>query len=194
MRSAGSALAALHGSDRTTAPVRSVALERAVLQSDLELVAQYWPEVASLVRRSTEGPMRSATASPDMVLSHGDFTPAQVLLDGQDVAIVDLDTLCWADPALDLGRFLAHLELLAVKRGGDAATPLVHDLTRAFLRGYGEATPRTAAAAEATDRIALYKTTTLARTALRACRQLKDYRVELALGLLDSTNTRRVDL
>ena len=109
--------------------------------------------------------MRSATASPDMVLSHGDFTPAQVLLDGQDVAVVDLDTLCWADPALDLGRFLAHLELLAVKRGGDAATPLVHDLTRAFLRGYGEATPRTAAAAEATDRIALYKTTTLARTA-----------------------------
>ena len=194
VRSAGSALAALHGSDRTTAPVRSVALERSVLQADLELVAQYWPEVASLVRRATEGPMRSATASPDMVLSHGDFTPAQVLLDGQNVAVVDLDTLCWADPALDLGRFLAHLELLAVKRGGDAATPLVHDLTRAFLRGYGEATPRTAAAAEATDRIALYKTTTLARTALRACRQLKDYRVELALGLLDSTNTRRVDL
>jgi Ser/Thr protein kinase RdoA (MazF antagonist) len=129
-----------------------------------------------------------------MVLSHGDFTPAQVLLDDSAVGIVDLDTLCWADPALDLGRFLAHLELLAVKRGGPAAAPLVQDLGRAFLSGYAELTPRTAAAAEARERLALYRLTTLARTALRSSRQLKDYRVELALGLLDSTTTRRVDL
>jgi aminoglycoside phosphotransferase (APT) family kinase protein len=165
-----------------------------MLRADLDLVSTYWPDVARAVRRVTEGPLATAEEPPAMVLSHGDFTPAQVLLDGAAVGIVDLDTLCWADPALDLGRFLAQLELLAVKHGGRAAGPLVRELSRAFLASYAEVTPRTAAAADAAERIALYRTTTLARTALRSCRQLKDYRVDLALGLLDSTTTGRVDL
>ena len=194
VRAAGTALACLHSSDRTTAPLHTHARERRMLQADLDIVSTYWPDVARAVRRVTEGPLATAEGPPDMVLSHGDFTPAQLLLDGTSVGIVDLDTMCWADPALDLGRFLAQLELLAVKRGGLAAAPLVHDLTGAFLAGYAELTQRTAAAAAATDRIALYRTTTLARTALRSCRQLKDYRVELALGLLDPTTTGRVDL
>jgi len=194
VHAAGVALASLHGSDLATAPVRTVVKEQATLRRELALVESYWPEVAAAVSSAVDGPLAPAPPAPDMVLSHGDFTPSQVLLDGSGTAVVDLDTLCWADPALDLGRFLAHLELLAVKAGGASATPVVHDLTRAFLDGYGGASARTAAAAEATERVALYRGTTLARTALRACRQLKEYRVGLALSLLDSINTRRVDL
>jgi aminoglycoside phosphotransferase (APT) family kinase protein len=194
VRAAGMALASLHGSDLATAPVRSLVKEQATLRRELALVGSYWPEVALTVGSAVDGALAAAPTAPDLVLSHGDFTPSQVLLDAGGTAVVDLDTLCWADPALDLGRFLAHLELLAVKQGGAAATPVVHDLSRAFLDGYGDASPRTAAAAEATERVALYRGTTLARTALRACRQLKEYRVGLALSLLDSITTRRVDL
>lgn len=41
---------------------------------------------------------------------HGDFYPDQVLLDGNKVAILDLDEAGYGDPAIDLGNFLAHLE------------------------------------------------------------------------------------
>jgi ABC-type multidrug transport system fused ATPase/permease subunit len=191
VHAAGTSLAALHGSDLATAPVRSAARERAVLRRERELVSRYWPEVAEAVDEAVDGRLAAAAPPPDLVLSHGDFTPAQVLVEGDGTAVVDLDTLCWADPALDLGRFLAHLELLAAKRGGPSATPVVYELTRSFLDGYGGATARTAAAAEAADRIALYRAATLARTALRACRQLKDYRLGLALSLLDATTSRK---
>jgi aminoglycoside phosphotransferase (APT) family kinase protein len=129
-----------------------------------------------------------------MVLSHGDFTPSQVLLDGRTAAMVDLDTLCWADPALDLGRYLAHLHLLAAKVDPRRAANLMEELTERFLDGYSRTSARTAAAGLATQRIAFYKATTLARTALHSCRQLKTSRFELAAGLLEDIHARRVDL
>ena len=47
------------------------------------------------------------------VLCHGDFTPSQVLLADHAVCgVVDFDTVCWSDSAIDLGRFLAQMELL----------------------------------------------------------------------------------
>jgi aminoglycoside phosphotransferase (APT) family kinase protein len=186
------ALASLHGSDLATAPVRSVVAERDSLRHELELVERYWPEVALEVRRLTDGVLESAPETAGMVLSHGDFTPSQVLLEGDGTAVVDLDTLCWADPALDLGRFIAHLELHAAKLGGERAAPLVEELTAAFLEGHSEASgDRRDAATEAAHRITLYRTTSLARSSLHACRQLKDRRLELALSLLESINTRR---
>jgi ABC-type transport system involved in Fe-S cluster assembly fused permease/ATPase subunit len=194
VRAAGLALAALHGSDLATAPVHTVNQERAALGRDLDLVGRVWPDVGATIRRSVDTVFEAAPSALDVVLSHGDFTPSQVLLDGASAAVVDLDTLCWADPSLDLGRFLAQLHLLARKHDPESADALMQDLTGTFLGGYGAATARTAAAAECSDRIAFYKATTAARSALRACRQLKSYRVDLALSLLESINARRVDL
>lgn len=190
---AGAALASLHGSDLATAPVRSVVAERDALASEIGLVERYWPEVAQQVRRLTDNVVGASPGTPDMVLSHGDFTPSQVLLDGAGTAVVDLDTLCWADPALDLGRFIAHVELQATKLGGERAAPLVEELTAVFLDGHARAggldRPVTG---EALHRITHYRATTLARSSLHACRQLKDGRMEGALSLLDSLNTRRL--
>jgi ABC-type multidrug transport system fused ATPase/permease subunit len=194
VRAAGLALAALHGSDLATAPVHTVNEERAALGRDLDLVSQVWPDVGATIRRAVDTVFEAAPPALDVVLSHGDFTPSQVLLDGASAAVVDLDTLCWADPSLDLGRFLAQLHLLALKQDPGSADALLEDLTDTFLRGYGDATARTAAAAECSERIAFYKATTAARSALHACRQLKSYRVDLALSLLESINARRVDL
>ncbi|MGH8965269.1 MAG: phosphotransferase family protein, partial [Actinomycetes bacterium] len=194
VRDSGRALAALHGSDLATAPVRSAADELAALRRDLELVTGVWPAVAEQVRRRIDLLPGGVPDAPDLVLSHGDFTPSQVLLDGHTPAVVDFDTLCWADPALDLGRYLAQLELLGLKFGGPSAGPLVELLIGEFLDGYGEATARAASGAAAADRIAFFKATTLARTALNSCRQLKSYRLDLALSLLDDVQAGRVDL
>nr|WP_324288001.1 phosphotransferase [Agrococcus sp. SL85] len=41
------------------------------------------------------------------MLSHGDWSPDQVLVDGGAVRIVDLDRVCTAPPERDLGSWLA---------------------------------------------------------------------------------------
>jgi ABC-type multidrug transport system fused ATPase/permease subunit/aminoglycoside phosphotransferase (APT) family kinase protein len=191
VRESGRALAVLHGSDLATAPVRSAADELAAVHREIEVVGGVWPDVAERVRRRREQLSGEVPEAPDLVLSHGDFTPSQVLLDGRTPAVVDFDTLCWADPALDLGRYLAHLDLLARKLGGPSVTTLVENLTNEFLGGYGEATARTASGAAAVDRIEFFKATTLMRTALNSCRQLKSYRLELAMSLLDDVHAGR---
>jgi ABC-type multidrug transport system fused ATPase/permease subunit len=193
VRAAGEALARLHGSDLATAPVHTAEAEQCTLRHTLELVAQSWPETARRLLGSSASLLVEPPDAPGLVLSHGDFTPSQVLLDGSSAAVVDLDTLCWADPALDLGRFLAHLELLAAKHGGVPGLGLVRDLADAFLTEYGAVTPETASAAAAVERIAFYRDATLTRSALNASLQLKAYRVALALSLLESSPTRRVD-
>jgi aminoglycoside phosphotransferase len=190
----GRALAALHGSDLSTAPVHSATEEVVALQADLHLDEKVWPDLAAPLRHRVDTLAAEVPVAPDMVLSHGDFTPSQVLLNDRGPAVVDLDTLCWADPALDLGRYLAHLELLATKVGGPAARGLTETLTVEFLSGYGDLTPRTARSAGAVDRIAFYKAAALARTALHSCRQLKQHRLELAESLLAGVLAGRVEL
>lgn len=45
---------------------------------------------------------------------HGDFYADQVLINGENIAIIDLDRAMGGDPAADLGNFLAHLERQAL--------------------------------------------------------------------------------
>jgi ABC-type multidrug transport system fused ATPase/permease subunit len=194
VRDSGRALAVLHGSDLTTAPVRRPVQELSDLRADLDLVTRFWPDVAERLRRHVDALATELPAAPDMVLSHGDFTPSQVLLDPAAPGVVDLDTLCWADPALDLGRYLAQLQLQAMKVAGPSARHLVENLTGEFLAGYGEATARSASGATALGRIAFYTRATLLRTALHSCRQVKGYRLDLATSLLEDVHAGRVDL
>ncbi|HEY6932502.1 MAG TPA: ABC transporter transmembrane domain-containing protein [Marmoricola sp.] len=194
VRRSGRALAVLHGSELASAPVRSVAAEIDDVRHELAVVAPIWPAVAARVEPELDLLARRLPEPARLVLSHGDFTPSQVLLDGESPAMVDLDTLCWADPGLDLGRYLAHLHL-KVRRNGVAGVQLTSDrLTAAFLEGYAAGGDRQAAAAAATDRIAAYEAITLARSALRSCRQLKPDRFELAMSLLEEIRRRRGDL
>jgi thiamine kinase-like enzyme len=50
----------------------------------------------------------SAIIPPDpLAPSHGSFRPAQVLINGEDIGFIDFDSFCQAEPALDIGLFLA---------------------------------------------------------------------------------------
>jgi thiamine kinase-like enzyme len=48
---------------------------------------------------------------------HRDFQYNQVLLGSDRVTIIDFDSMSIADPALDVGEFLAHLKWKALQRG-----------------------------------------------------------------------------
>jgi 5-methylthioribose kinase len=94
------------------------------------------PEVAAAVV-----PLIDRLLSAEEALCHGDFSPKNLLLHGQGFTLVDYETAHLGDPTMDLGFFLSHLLLKAVKRPNERDK--FFELTRAFWRGYGrEATFR----------------------------------------------------
>ncbi len=61
-------------------------------------------------------PLVSANPQP-MCLIHGQFGPSHIFLSGSQMAVVDLDTAGFGDPAIDLGNFTAVLRRkIAMKR------------------------------------------------------------------------------
>src|SRR5262249_37937766 len=68
-------------------------------------------------------------------LCHGDYSPKNILAHGGGFTLVDYETAHLGDPTMDLGFFLSHLMLKAIKRHGERER--YFDLTRAFWRGYG---------------------------------------------------------
>lgn len=73
---------------------------------------------------------------------HGDFKTDNLLVHKGALRILDLDRACWADPAVDLGKFLADLRWWC-PLGDEAGT-----LFAAFRAGYGHCDPTRWARAE----------------------------------------------
>jgi 5-methylthioribose kinase len=67
-------------------------------------------------------------------LCHGDYSPKNILVHDQGFTLVDYETAHLGDPTMDLGFFLSHLVLKAVKRHRQRQA--FFDLTRAFWSGY----------------------------------------------------------
>jgi aminoglycoside phosphotransferase (APT) family kinase protein len=67
-------------------------------------------------------------------LCHGDYTPKNILVHDGMFTLVDYETAHFGDPTMDLGLFLAHLTLKAV-RSPERSSRLTA-LMRMFWRGY----------------------------------------------------------
>jgi Phosphotransferase enzyme family len=75
------------------------------------LLEQYVPELAPDVRRVTGALTATLAALPTDTLrpGHGSYKGSQLLVRDGSVFLVDFDQFCLADPALDVGYFLAYL-------------------------------------------------------------------------------------
>jgi 5-methylthioribose kinase len=87
------------------------------------------PEVAAAV-----GPLVEQMLSLQEALCHGDYSPKNILTHDRGFTLVDYETAHLGDPTMDLGFFLSHLLLKAVKQHPRRAD--YFELTRAFWRGY----------------------------------------------------------
>lgn len=87
------------------------------------------PEVSALVAAITDDMLARHEA-----LCHGDYTPKNLLVQGDGFTLVDYETACLGDPAMDLGLFLCHLILKLAHRPDQRKE--FFELTRQFWRGY----------------------------------------------------------
>jgi 5-methylthioribose kinase len=92
-------------------------------------VQQRRPEVAAALQ-----PLIDSMMTRNEALCHGDYTPKNMLVHDQGFMLVDYETAHFGDPAMDIGLFLAHLLLKAVRR--PESRDSYFDLIRAFWRVY----------------------------------------------------------
>lgn len=93
-------------------------------------IQQRRPELAPFVE-----PLIQQLLTTKEALCHGDYSPKNILTHSQGFTLVDYETAHLGDPTMDLGFFLSHLLLKAI-RSYPQHRPFF-DLTRAFWRGYG---------------------------------------------------------
>lgn len=93
---------------------------------------------------------------PPPALIHRDFYPAQAIVDGERVCLVDLDLCARGDPALDVGNCVGHLVEQGLREHGDPAAleEPAHALVERFASRGG---------VRAQSAAGIYATLTLAR-------------------------------
>ena len=116
----GAALAAMHGSGarhgRTAALADRLGDARELLGPLAGVVpAPVLVQIGLLLARLEAVAAEHPPGPP--VITHGTFSPEQVLLDGERVGFIDFDDACLAEPAMDAGLFLSALPDLAYEAG-----------------------------------------------------------------------------
>ncbi len=143
LRLAARALAELHTSSTASneTAIRTGEGEAAKAAKRAKVIAQYVPTLADTTASVTTTLRSALTAMPARVLrpSHGSIKPSQLLFRSDSVYVVDFDQFAWADPALDVGYFLAYLRPpgLWYRRAGTRSWFAAAAAT--FLSAYDEA-------------------------------------------------------
>jgi phosphotransferase family enzyme len=184
-----SVAAALHASEVELGPRRDAGRELSSLRADIAALSRISPELGARLLVSLETAEDRLLRSPALPPSicHGDFRHTQILFDRESVTLVDFDSVCQAEPALDLGHFLAYLRLTMRKvepaiAGGARVN---NALSQLFLNRYLLADRLGLSEARVRARVAAYETLSLLRLALHGWQKFKPHRVEVALSLLE---------
>jgi hypothetical protein len=158
---------------------------------EIKLMEQFFPDLG---RRFHEWLSQAASLDDDyaplpLCFSHGDFRYTQLSSDGEYNGLVDFDTVCQAEPALDLGQFLAYQRLTILKEQ-NPDHPFPAEATEAlcgvFLDAYIEGTQGWLEdEASLRARVQAYELITLIRFAVHSWQKLKGSRLELTLNLLE---------
>jgi aminoglycoside phosphotransferase (APT) family kinase protein len=174
---AATALAALHRTGLTSQRERLIAAELARFKRRTARVSLADP---FLGRRMEELAMALSTRfeqlldwDPEVSLVHGDCKPSQFLIGPNHVALLDFDHCGMADPASDVGNFLASLRQLGArqwlkerKSAAAAARSLwLQTLEQRFLDEFCAASGR---GADFRWRVRWYEAVALLRKALRS--------------------------
>ena len=180
LRLAARALAELHTSDvtvpglarRTGADEAQKAAKRAtVLRRHVPVVAERVHVVAGALCERLAGLPQDV-----MRPAHGSYKASQLLVRGDGVFLVDFDQFCLADPALDVGYFLAYLRPPGLWYHRAGTRSWFEEAASTFLSAYvGHLTERgedPAVAAQVAARAHVYEAALLFKIAARRANRL----------------------
>jgi hypothetical protein len=183
--------ATLHGSDIQLGPRTTLELQVAKLQESAEVLAQVLPELGAQVKFWIGQTVEFAQAYPAMParFSHGDFTYTQLIFDGKNGGLVDFDTMCQAEPAQDLGHYLAYQRLNIIK-DQDPNFPFPQETIEHFCAIFLDTYIQVAKdwipdEALLRGRVAMYELISLIRLTLHSWEKMKGSRLKQTMALLE---------
>ena len=142
----GSALAEMHAHRTKRLGHSSRRVEADSLLGLVHWLGFVYPRVAEQAQDLGRDVSERLMRKPEIALPvHGDFYAKQVLLTSDGVCVLDLDESVKADPASDLGMFIAHLEHGALfgKLNPEAVAAAKEELLKGYWANRGqEITPR----------------------------------------------------
>jgi hypothetical protein len=148
----------LHHANLPTERTHAMADELRILRECLAKVAALKPAWPARIERLLHAAEKFGTSfAPARVCGiHRDFYPAQVIVDGPRLCLIDFDLFCAGDPSLDIGNFIGHMIESSLREAGDANASAIAAvaLENRFVELSGEATRASVRA---------YTTLTLAR-------------------------------
>lgn len=179
VRKAGRGLAELHASQAAGGPTITwedhVADVRRAGSELASVIPGVFEAIEPLVSRLEQ--LAEETPAGPLVPTHRSFRPAQLLLDGDAVALIDFDGFCQAEAGLDLSLFRATLVDLCLRAMEDdglmdpaerrAAQAELDELCTVFLEGYEEV------GQVSRERLALWDALTSAKDILDCWRKIK---------------------
>ncbi|TMB12956.1 MAG: hypothetical protein E6J71_23455 [Deltaproteobacteria bacterium] len=181
--------AGLHTSSIALGPNRRIQDELLELEQARLVLQRLSPHLGAAFHEWLEAVAAYAGMSDpwSACFTHGDFSPSQLLFSGEQCSLIDFDTVCQAEPALDLGAFIAYLRLSSRKAGASASAggrAATEGLCARFLEAYMVECGLGPGAREALRvRVHLYEMVSLLRLAFHGWLKFKPARLELAAGL-----------
>ena len=133
---AGRALGVFHNNSTAPSETKTIYDDLEDLHEYTAIIAKVKPDLASKYEELLQqiNTKVGQFQEPKPVASHGTMRTDQFLLQGDRLAMIDLDSYCWANPARDLGNFLAYLCWKAIRQPEHAQ--FVERAGRTFLEGY----------------------------------------------------------
>jgi thiamine kinase-like enzyme len=183
--------ATLHGSNIKLGRQTTLEMQVAELREEAGVLSHVFPELDAQVKSWIDQAVEFAQAYPAMPLcfSHGDFTYTQLIFEGKDGGLVDFDSICQAEPAQDLGHYLAYQRLNIIKDQDPKfpfAPEAIERLCALFLDTYIEASKGWIAdEALLRGRVAIYELISLIRLALHSWEKMKGRRLKQTIPLLE---------
>jgi aminoglycoside phosphotransferase (APT) family kinase protein len=116
---AAAALRAFHNVALEGPPSRTLGTELSTLAARIKPLHSVAPELVTPLERllARIAALVSDVAPHHACAVHGEYKPNQLLIDGDRIAIVDIDRACNGDPAVDVGNFMAVLRKEALVNG-----------------------------------------------------------------------------
>jgi aminoglycoside phosphotransferase (APT) family kinase protein len=181
----------LHGSGIELGRRNTLDIQVAKLQAEADVLHQILPEVGTQIKTWIEQTVEFSQAYPAMSLcfSHGDFTYTQLIFEGKEGGLVDFDTVCQAEPAQDLGHYLAYQRLNIIKDqdpNAPFAPEAIERLCALFLDTYIAASKAWIPdEAQLRGRVAIYELISLMQLTLHSWEKMKGSRLKQTLRLLE---------